>query len=171
MKYLTLLLLPSIFFSCMMFSQEKLNKTTYKLEDGVIFKTTDKKTWQSIPTSEPVQMVAWHPHRADMFLAATKNVLYHVSALSNMWYPVLSRGENFTLLQIRHATLKWWEVWLVGSTEDVGGGKHTELWRSINGGENWSLVQRINVDAESIQLEPDTHSKFRIIVTPKENMQ
>jgi hypothetical protein len=168
MKYSSLLFFSSILFFSVMFSQEKQNLTTYKLKDGVIYKTTDKTTWQTIPTSEAVQLLAWHPERTDMFLAVTKNVLYRVFAQSNMWYPVLSRGENFTPVQVKHAKLKWWEVWLVGTTEEESGGKHTELWSSNNGGATWRLVQYLNIPAEEIELEPDTAKKYRIANTKSE---
>ncbi|MBI3193204.1 MAG: hypothetical protein HYZ34_01910 [Ignavibacteriae bacterium] len=145
-------------------SQEQSNNMqhmSYKLDDGIISLSNDEgKTWQSISSSEPVQLLAWHPERADMFLAVAKNVLYRVYEQSNTWYPVLSRGENFTPVQVKHSKLKWWEVWLVGTTEEERGGTHTEILYSGNGGASWSIVQYTNEHAEDIQLNPDNSRKF-----------
>ncbi|MBI5215314.1 MAG: hypothetical protein HY960_06135 [Ignavibacteriae bacterium] len=75
MKYLTLFLFSSIFFSSLTISQERQNITTYKLDDGIIYKTTNKTTWQSVPTSEPVQLLAWHPERANIVLAVIHDIV------------------------------------------------------------------------------------------------
>ncbi|MBI5216738.1 MAG: hypothetical protein HY960_13380 [Ignavibacteriae bacterium] len=137
MKYLTLFLFSSIFFFSLMISQEKHNLTAYKLEDGVIYKTTNKTTWQLLPEiSEPITFLAWNKQQPEHLFAVTEdNILLRLREKEKQWTTAFIPERDFLIQEIQFSHTNVNVIGLVTKhTEDAG---QMRSFLSLNDGISW----------------------------------